>query len=120
MPRRALHWLVLCFTTLWFGVLVPVHNRGEIKLPAATARAGHDCCRAAPDEQRKKGAPDPTPRSDGGCAVCFFIAGLDVAPPVTVAPVRLGLAGVAPAEVFPIAPAVRRALAFHSRAPPAA
>jgi hypothetical protein len=120
LPRRAVHWLVLCFATLWFGVLVPVHNRGEISLPGAPARAGSHCCPADSPDHDPDTTPDQAPRSAGTCAVCFFIAGLDTPPPVTVAPVRLGPAGVAPAEDLPSAPAAHRALPFHSRAPPRA
>ena len=118
MQSRAVHWLVLWFATLWFGVLVPVHNRGEIKLPGTAGAAAHQCC---PTEPPNHGGDAPVPAApQSTCAVCFFIATLDVAPPVTVAPVRLGPAGIATVEVVSSAPPGHRALPFHSRAPPAA
>ena len=129
MRRRPLHWVVLCFATLWFGILVPVHNRGEIGLPGdapdrassrAAATAGH--CHAAPTPAQAEGTgrhcPDPKAGRSGACAVCFFVAGLDAPPPVSVIITRLGAAGVLdlppPAEL----PAARVTLPFHSRAPP--
>ena len=107
--------------TLWFGVLVPVHNRGEIReIGAGSASAGHARCPAAASEcHRGDAAPDAAPPA-GGCAVCVFIAGLDAPPPVTVAPVCLGPAGAAPATELPRAPAFHRPLPYHSRGPPAA
>ena len=134
MSRRALHWLVLGFTTLWFGVLVPVHNRGEMAVAGAyDGCAEHDtaaapvraCHRVADAPPAKHGhcpdqGPDSAPRPGRACAVCFFIAGLDAPPPVSLIETRLGLVGVrdnaAPREL----PAFRITLPFHSRAPPTA
>ena len=120
MPRRPLHWLVLGFATLWFGVLVPVHNRGEI----AVAGSGDSACSddAPPCHATKRpchgGLPDSTPRPARACAVCYFIAALDGPPPVSVVQTRLGLSG----QLRPQAPqavrAVRVTLPYHSRAPP--
>jgi hypothetical protein len=123
MRRRALHWLVLGFTTLWFGVLVPVHNRGEITLPGSDAllkaRTAHACCAAT--SEPKPADPCHTPASRSGtCAVCFFIATLDAPPPFTWVETRLGLAGVVDAARPDELPAARISLPFHSRAPPAA
>jgi hypothetical protein len=127
MPRRALHWLVLCFTTLWFGVLVPVHNRGEISLPgwapAERTAAAHRCCPADTTPLPEQGpAPchDPARSSGGACAVCAFIATLDAPPPVTVVETRLGLAGTFEAPRPEAPTSVRVTLPFHSRAPPTA
>ena len=126
MPRRALHWLVLCFATVWFGVLVPVHNRGEIRLPGAAtseakpapAPAGH-CHATAPSEGRPP-CHDPAGESGGSCAVCYFIAGLDAPPPVTLIEARLGLVGRNDAAPPRGLVAARLGLPFHSRGPPAA
>jgi hypothetical protein len=124
MRRRALHWLVLGFTTLWFGVLVPVHNRGEITLPGSGTfqadRTGHACCAATPGPKRAEPCHAPAPARGGTCAVCSFIAALDAPPPFTWVETRLGLAGTVDASRPDDPPAARRALPFHSRAPPAA
>lgn len=125
MPRRALHWLVLSFATLWFAVLVPVHNRGEIGLPgsapAAQGQSGHACC-PAPSAPASHDSPCHAPASPrgGACAVCAFIATLDSPPPLTWVESQLGLIGLAEAPRPEDLPAARVTLPFHSRAPPAA
>ena len=126
MRRRPLHWLVLCFATLWFGVLVPVHNRGEIAVaggrPTALDAAKSHCHSAPAAESDVGGSqcPEKKPCPARACAVCFFVAGLDAPPPISVVVTRLGAAGVLdlppPAEL----PAARVTLPFHSRAPPLA
>ena len=126
MPRRALHWLVLGFTTLWFGVLVPVHNRGEIGVPGGDGHcASHPQatptppCHASTAEPRNKGdLPDSAPRQRRTCAVCYFIAGLDAPPPVTVIVTRLGFAGTSELPAPQELPTAKVTLPFHSRAPP--
>ena len=129
MSRRALHWLVLGFATLWFGVLVPVHNRGEITLGGTANACTHHVTRAslppchaaaAIPSSQDHDCPADAPRPKGACAVCFFIAGLDAPPPVTLIETRLGFAGAAPAPAPHDLPAARVTLPFHSRAPPAA
>jgi hypothetical protein len=126
MPR-ALRWLVLCFATLWFGVLVPVHNRGEITLPGAEKSchaAAKACCATGarlPDAgAHDPNCPDPASRPSGPCAVCFFISGLHAPPPVTVVVTRLGLVGSHDSPVPQDLPARRVTLPFHNRAPPLA
>ena len=124
MRRRPLRWLVLCFATLWFGVLVPVHNRGEIAVPgsgAGSTPTSH--CHSASSTQADAGSrhcPEKKPCPARACAVCFFVAGLDTPPPVTTVVTRHGTAGVLdlppPAEPS----AARITLPFHSRAPPLA
>jgi hypothetical protein len=124
MRRRVLHWLVLGFTTLWFGVLVPVHNRGEIGLPGSdtrlSVRTSHACCATPSDPKPADPCHAPASSRGGACAVCYFIATLDAPPPVTWVEGRLGLVGVAPAPRRDELPAARITLPFHSRAPPTA
>ena len=118
MSRRALHWLVLCFATLWFGVLVPVHNRGQIAVAGSgTTPASH--CRAAKTRCHSQ-VPDAPPQPGRSCAVCFFIAGLDAPPPVTVVESLLGPAGLLDAPAPQALTSVRVILPYRSRAPPLA
>ena len=122
MPPRALHWLVLCFATLWFGVLVPVHNRGEIRLPGATPSPESVASRCHRTAWEEAGTPchDPAEESRGSCAVCYFLLGLDAPPPATLIEARLGFVGVLDAAP-PDAPVVAGiSLPFHSRGPPGA
>ena len=64
---------LLIFLAVWFGVIVPGHQRGAIKLPGA--EQAENCCRLT----RDGATPDktPAPRQDPGrhCAICY-IAGL--------------------------------------------
>ena len=139
MASRPVRWLVLCFAALWFGVLVPVHNRGQIAVPGtepgafggATCHASH--CTPAPAAQAARPChpthaattdadPNaPAPKHGGGsCAVCFFLAALDAPPPVTTVEHLFGPAGEAPfAE--PASPvAAAPVLCFNPRGPPTA
>ena len=74
MRRRPLHWLVLCFATVWFGVLVPVHNRGEIALPGdgpSAASAATPRCHYAPAAESDTGGrhcPEKKPCPARACA----------------------------------------------------
>ena len=141
MARRPVRWLVLWFAVAWFGVLVPVHNRGQIAVPgtepaafsgaachadhaaaAPAAQAAHSCHSARPAGCDRHDAPDqgPAPKRGGSCAVCFFLAGLDAPPPVTTVEHLFGLVGEAdfaePASPVVAAPV----LPFNSRGPPTA
>lgn len=130
MQCRALRWLVLGFTTLWFGVLVPVHNRGQIGLPGSECAARHDvasaCHDATPSCHNTSGNSagrehhESAPRPARACAVCYFIAGLDAPPPVTVIVTRLGFAGSTEVAAPQQPASVRITFPYHSRAPPAA
>ena len=115
--------MVLGFACLWFGMLVPVHQRGQIQLPGASASAGTGGHCSRPDAPcHKKGAgkgePGKPPKDRGNCAVCHFIVGLHAPPPVTVYVARLGLLET----LRPDRPAIVRlrhaALPFHGLDPP--
>ena len=118
MSRRAINWSVAVFALAWFGVLVPVHNRGQIApFGARTCADDHACCPDAHAERvPAKGAPNP----GRACAVCFFIAGLHTPPPPTFVSHTFVLAGST--KVLPPARPDAAALDLHinSRGPPAA
>lgn len=94
MRRPALRWLVLLFTCAWFGVLLPVHNRGAIQLPGSP---GPTCCQRVTSPSKPchqtPGKDCPPGKPAGNCAVCYFVAGLDL--PV---PVMLDVPPLGPAE----------------------
>ena len=123
MSSRLLRWMVLGFTCLWFGVLLPVHQRGQIQLPGAAPRvAGPSCCNHS-DASRHRSTHDgkqqpAKPSNPENCAVCHFIAGLDVPPPVTWYVERQGLVESVPAEQHVAVPHRAEILPFHGRAPP--
>ncbi len=53
------------------------------------------------------------------CTTCLAVAGLDVAPPLSIFPLAPAAGRMAaPAVVVPRAPTLRLIAAFHSRAPP--
>ena len=118
MSRRALHWLVLGFATLWFGVLVPVHNRGQIAVAGSGDGDAGVTAHCGAEQRCHRQSPASPPKPARACAVCFFIVGLDAPPPVTVVETRLGFAGSLEAAA-PATPALLRiTLACHIRGPP--
>ena len=106
MRSAALRWIVLAFTCAWFGVLVPIHQRGSIQLPGG----GTSCCETKKTEtaqadvpacHRKPVAPAddhdaPPAKPASNCAVCYFVAALDLP-----APVLLTVPPLGPAEPLP-------------------
>ena len=140
MASGCVRWFVLCFAVAWFGVLVPVHNRGQIAVPgtepaafygaachaghaapAPAAQTAHSCHSPRPAKcDHHAPDPDPAPKRGGSCAVCFFIAGLDAPPPVTTVEHLFGLAGDCLVTEPAALTSARLVLPYHSRAPPAA
>ena len=115
MRSRLLRWIVLGFACLWFGMLLPVHQRGRIQLPGRVASRAHaSCCRAHDGKQQ----PDK-PANRENCAVCQLILGLHAPPPVTWYVERLGLIEVLAAERQADLARCATILPFHGRAPPA-
>jgi hypothetical protein len=129
MSSRLLRWIVLGFTCLWFGMLVPIHQRGQIQLPgrgasASVAPSGH-CNRADAPCHRKVAAGDKqhpqkpgTPGDRENCAVCQFILGLHAPPPVTWYVERLGLVEVLAAAHYDAVAHCNVVLPIQGRAPP--
>jgi hypothetical protein len=131
MDSRLLRWLVLGFACLWFGMLVPIHQRGQIQLPGSKAQAaelatqcartpdGAAHCHKPPHEQT--GQPQPA-KQDGdkpeNCAVCHYILGLHIPPPVMFEVAPLGLLRERVAEEPAVAPVRHAALPFHGLDPP--
>jgi hypothetical protein len=117
--------MVLGFACLWFGMLVPVHQRGQIQLPgsdngASTVGISH-CNRPDAPCHRKAAAGKPQPNAPvnrENCAVCHFILGLHAPPPVTWYVERLGLVEVLAAQRHAAVPHCAAILPFHGRAPP--
>jgi hypothetical protein len=72
MQSRWLRVALLSFVTIWFGLIVPGHRRGQIVLPGSS-RA---CC-AKPSTGNTPERQVPLP-DRGTCAVCHFMAMLDM------------------------------------------
>jgi hypothetical protein len=112
--------MVLGFACLWFGALVPVHQRGQIQLPGASASAvgASHCSRPDAPCHKKDTKPGQAPKDPGNCAVCHFILGLHAPPPVTAYEARLGLVELLSPERPIVAPLRHVALPFHGLDPP--
>jgi len=92
MQSRALRNSVLIFTALWFGVLLPVHTRGQIALPGdeSACEQAHSCCAA---NNPTRSTPD-VPKKSHSCAVCYLIATLDLPAPLTISAPPPALVGL--------------------------
>jgi hypothetical protein len=100
MDQASLQSRVLLWAALWFGLVVPFHQRGQIGLPGPSGKAGMGDRAASPSASccpPKRGEPSspecqetrkskPARPSAGSCAVCFLVAQLDAPPAVSAAP----------------------------------
>jgi hypothetical protein len=76
MRHRPFRVALLLFVVAWFGVIVPGHRRGQIALPGWTKT----CC-SIPAAHCDGSRPDSPPQP-AACAVCHFLAMLDLPTPV--------------------------------------
>jgi hypothetical protein len=106
---------LLIFFAAWFGVVMPVHRRGVVRLPGAAAYA-KSCCgpSRSPHEGSKPKSSDPL------CAVCHFLATLDRPAAVGVDVPPLGLAEELRLPAPAKAPVVERVAVNFERGPPVA
>jgi hypothetical protein len=84
---RAFRICLLTLITVWFGVVVPLHPRGAIKLggSACAGTSGKACC-----HNRAPSDPDSKP-NPSQCAICHFLAVLDLPPAIGFDVPALGL-----------------------------
>jgi hypothetical protein len=116
---KVFHFLMLAFMALWLGVIVPVHTRGQIKLAGATPSEKHACC-SMPAKETPTRDPSPCGEDREGCAVCYFIATLDLPPVFVLNFVPTGLVSLVDLMPASIASSIGQPLPFHGRAPPVA
>jgi hypothetical protein len=114
---RAFRIFLLALITVWFGVVVPLHPRGAIRLggsACAGSSGGGSCChKNRPTDSPSK--PDPSE-----CAICHFLAALDLPPAFGLDVPKLGLVDDLKLST-PIAPAkVAYLLPVSERGPPTA
>ena len=88
--QRRMHWAILIWATLWFGLILPAHPRGAVRIPGAPM-ACEDCASQpmggdsdSPCHEDKK---DPV----GCCAVCHWVGKIDVVYVEFFTPAPLGL-----------------------------
>jgi hypothetical protein len=116
MHSRAFRILLLAIVAVWYGAVLPGHQRGIVQLPGASTDA---CCQGNHSDHPGDPAEAPagSPRT---CAVCFYMGALlQAAPPVLdIAPL-----GLTDRQLDPIAPApvtVPHLPTYLGRAPPRA
>lgn len=106
MHSKTFRILFLSFLCLWFGVIVPGHERGQIKLPGTPdVSAVKSCCAMrggslvmmdfTSDPDRK---PKPTREDQKRCAMCQLIATLQVAHPPRLILFKMGLLAITPPQ----------------------
>ncbi|HSI32139.1 MAG: hypothetical protein ACAI43_23350 [Phycisphaerae bacterium] len=143
MLRRAAIFAFVLYQAFWLNAVVPGHTRGLVTVGCAScdspvAHAGAEgqgaschaakpksrCCpkeRAAALGEKQAGKDSenkPTSGDRARCAVCFFAAGLTVAPPVDPELERGGLVAVLDV-MAPRSPVVEgHRAAYLGRAPP--
>ncbi|MEX2214014.1 MAG: hypothetical protein WD768_07800 [Phycisphaeraceae bacterium] len=93
MQSRNLRILMLGFLALWFGMILPGHERGVIQLPGYAAAPGSDqasdcatqssCSSCCPTQSSGGKSDSSKNRAPGHCAICYLLGVLDV--PVTIA-----------------------------------
>ena len=106
MRSRPFRILFLIFLCLWFGIIVPGHERGQIVLPgSAPVAAAGSCCAMRggilanqdydcdPDRKNK-----PSRQDQKRCAMCQLIATLQVADPPLLLLAPMGLLAILPPQ----------------------
>ena len=100
MRRRILAISLAIFEAIWLNIIVPGHQRGVIQVAgskAAVQAACPFCCCGQSNHagaNGNKGDQSNDPKQPHGyCAICYFMAGLTVAPAVDLSLPPLGLAG---------------------------
>lgn len=103
LTNRRFSSACIVWLSLWFGIVVPGHERGQIVLPGyqppshCGADAGEpppraarsDCC-PAPGNDDSKRPGGPVER----CAICYIVATLTVPLPIDLAPRPTARAGL--------------------------
>ena len=110
--NRAFRIFLLAVIAAWFGVVVPLHPRGVIKLGGASARS---CCHRGSDSKHPDSKPDPSE-----CAVCHFVGTLDLPPAIGLELPPLGLVELLVIPAPQEAPCLEWGVPSVERAPPMA
>ena len=116
MNHRGLRILVLLWACAWFGVIVPGHERGQIKLPGAGATQGCDSCCDAPASHPKSSKEKADPAAN--CAICFLTAQLQTPTTIDLTLPHVGLLGVLPVLPLIALDGVRFIPTVQGRGPP--
>ncbi len=88
MRGRAFRFLLLLLIAVWFGVVVPLHPRGAIKLGGGGCGSDVKACCHTDKAGDSHSKPKP---ADSQCAICNFLATLDLPPSIGMDVPPLGL-----------------------------
>lgn len=107
MNSRTFRILLLGLLCLWFGVIMPGHERGQIVLPGGTGKSvTRSCCamrggelavmdtNCDPQQQKQK----PSREDQKRCALCQLIATLQVAQIPNLSLPPMGLLAISPPQ----------------------
>jgi hypothetical protein len=92
MRRRSVRILLVAFTLVWFGAVVPGHQRGCIVLGSTTSpdEASKATVAQVPSCHRPRQAADTShqkvPPKKALCAICVFASTIEAPPPADVLP----------------------------------
>jgi len=121
---------MLLWVAAWFGVVLPGHDRGRVKLPgfadqtagqgaAARAAACPLCVTSSPDSAGADSqGQDPLPAGGSCCAICQFTATLSVPPVFAFDPPDSYLIDELAVTPLPGVGETRGVAAVRSRGPP--
>ncbi len=132
MRSTTLYKLTIIWLALWFGVIVPGHTRGVVRVPGAEPPpqpSANEVCPLAqmfsgtsrcgcPKPSRAPGGSPLTPA--GSCAICQIIAVLNAPDPVDVGPPSPQLLDVLPWPAPRVAQRPEFEHIYFGRGPPAA
>jgi hypothetical protein len=113
---RLFRFSLLLLIAVWFGVVVPLHPRGAIKLGGGECGGAgfKTCCHTD-----KGGDSKPKP-ADPQCAICHFLATLDLPPSMGMDVPPLGLVEQIKPPVPQAAPVIAALSPASERGPPIA
>jgi hypothetical protein len=120
--NRTFRVVLLCWSAVWFGAVVPGHQRGVIRLSGAAETCSVQR-QLPPCHQRKlpkPGSEAPKAPGPGNCAICLHLSTLATPPPIDCGLTYLGPCRAVPAPEPELADSRRIILPFDERGPPLA
>ena len=116
MHSRAFRIFLLALLAVWYGAVLPGHQRGVVQLPGASS---DPCCDQTKSHHSSKDTP-ASPGSPRTCAVCYYMAALLQAAPPDLGIAPLGLTDRQHAALTPAPIVVEVIPTYLGRAPPLA
>jgi hypothetical protein len=122
MRRRSARILLVAFTLVWFGAVVPGHQRGCIVIASASEAGKGMAAPAVPSchkqRQSADGSHQQIPPKKSLCAICIFASTIEAPPPADVIP-KLTASSTLPVWPAPCSVVVAHVRCFDACGPPA-